>query len=61
MLVLSRKLNEVLVVGENIRITITEIRGDKVKIGIEAPKEVNVDRLEVWEAKQRELTNKAVS
>lgn len=52
MLVLSRKKNETIVVG-NARITIVEIRGDKIKVGIEAPMEVNVDRLEVWEAKQR--------
>jgi carbon storage regulator len=60
MLVLSRKKNETIVVG-NARITIVEIRGDKIKVGIEAPMEVNVDRLEVWEAKQRALTNKAIS
>lgn len=51
MLVLSRKKNETIVVG-NARITIVEIRGDKIKLGVEAPMEVNVDRLEVWEKKQ---------
>ena len=51
MLVLSRKRNETIVVG-NARITIVEIRGDKIKLGVEAPMEVNVDRLEVWEKKQ---------
>ena len=56
MLVLSRKVNEVLVInygGIQFRVCVTEIRGDKVKIGVEAPLEVQVDRLEVWEAKQR--------
>jgi carbon storage regulator len=64
MLVLSRKVNEVLVInygGIQFRVCVTEIRGDKVKIGVEAPLDVRVDRLEVWEAKQRTLTNKAVS
>ena len=56
MLVLSRKVNEVLVInygGIQFRVCVTEIRGDKVKIGVEAPLEVQVDRLEVWEAKQK--------
>ena len=55
-LVLSRKVNEVLVInygGIQFRVCVTEIRGDKVKIGVEAPLEVRVDRLEVWEAKQK--------
>jgi carbon storage regulator len=56
MLVLSRKVNEVLVINYGdiqFRVCVTEIRGDKVKIGVEAPLEVRVDRLEVWEAKLR--------
>lgn len=47
MLVLSRKIGEVICVGENIRITVVDIRGDKVRLGIAAPKEVIVDREEV--------------
>jgi len=54
MLVLSRKKNESIVIDENIVITIVEIRGDKVRLGIEAPKEVPVHRLEIHEAIQRE-------
>lgn len=56
MLVLSRKIGQVLVInygGIQFRVCVTEIRGDKVKIGVEAPLEVQVDRLEVWEAKQK--------
>lgn len=52
MLVLSRKKNESIIIDGHI-VTIVEIRGDKIKLGIEAPREINVDRLEVWEAKQR--------
>ena len=52
MLVLSRKKNESIIIDGHI-VTIVEIRGDKIKLGIEAPREINVDRLEVWKAKQR--------
>jgi carbon storage regulator len=53
MLVLSRKLNESIVIRDNIAITVVEIRGDKVRLGIEAPKEVPVHRREVYEAIKR--------
>jgi carbon storage regulator len=52
MLVLSRKKDEQILIGNNITVTITEIRGDKVRIGIEAPPEVVVDRREVAEKKK---------
>ena len=52
MLVLSRKQGEVIMVG-NAAITIVRIYGNRVWVGITAPPEVAVDRLEVWEAKQR--------
>ncbi|MBL8815226.1 MAG: carbon storage regulator CsrA [Planctomyces sp.] len=48
MLVLSRKKNEKIVVADIIRICIVEIHGDKVRIGIEAPRNVTVHREEVW-------------
>jgi len=54
MLVLSRRKNESIVVRDDIVITVVEIRGDKVRLGIEAPKEVPVHRQEVWDAIQRE-------
>lgn len=48
MLALSRKKNEALIVNNNVEITILEIKGDQVKIGINAPKEVPVYRKEVY-------------
>ena len=50
MLVLSRKKNESIVVDDSIVITIVEIRGDKVRLGIEAPREVAIHRTEVRDA-----------
>lgn len=49
MLALSRKKNEAIIINNNIEITILEVRGDQVKIGITAPKEVPVYRKEVYE------------
>ncbi len=54
MLVLSRQRDESIIIGDNIVITIVEIRGDKVRLGIEAPTEISVHRQEVYEAIQRE-------
>lgn len=54
MLVLSRKKNESIIIGDNISIVVVEIRGDKVRLGIEAPREVSVHRNEVYEAIKRE-------
>lgn len=50
MLVLSRKKNESIVINDNIEIVVVEIRGDKVRLGVEAPKEIPVHRREVYEA-----------
>ncbi len=52
MLVLSRKKNESIVVNDAIVITVVEIRGDKVRLGIEAPREVPIHRSEVYAAIQ---------
>ncbi|MGD9648733.1 MAG: carbon storage regulator CsrA, partial [Pirellulales bacterium] len=54
MLVLSRQRDESIMIGDNIVITVVDIRGDKVRLGINAPTEVPVHRQEVYEAIQRE-------
>ena len=54
MLVLSRHRDESIMVGDGIEITIVDIRGDKVRLGIQAPTDVPVHRREVYDAIQRE-------
>jgi carbon storage regulator len=54
MLVLSRQRDESIIIGDNVVVTVVDIRGDKVRLGIEAPKEVPVHRQEVYEAIRRE-------
>ena len=53
MLVLSRKKNESIVINDDITIVVVEIRGDKVRLGVDAPKEVPVHRQEVYDAIRR--------
>ena len=53
MLVLSRKKNESIVINDDITIVVVEIRGDKVRLGVEAPKEIPVHRREVYDAIKR--------
>ena len=54
MLVLSRQKNESIIIGDDVEITIVDVRGDKVRLGITAPKEITVHRKEIYEAIQRE-------
>lgn len=54
MLVLSRHKNQEITIGDNIRVMVIEIRGDKVRLGITAPRDVPVHRHEAYEAIQRE-------
>ncbi|MEO2030515.1 MAG: carbon storage regulator CsrA [Planctomycetaceae bacterium] len=54
MLVLSRKKNESIVINDDVVVTIIEIRGDKVRLGIEAPRDIPVHRREVLDAILRE-------
>ena len=54
MLVLSRKKNESIVINNDIKIVVVEIRGDKVRLGIDAPRDVTVHREEIYDAIKRE-------
>ena len=54
MLVLSRQKDESIMIGDDVEITIVDVRGDKVRLGITAPKSIPVHRMEVYEAIQRE-------
>ncbi|MHC4483116.1 MAG: carbon storage regulator CsrA [Planctomycetota bacterium] len=58
MLVLSRQKDESIMIGDNVEITIVDVRGDKVRLGITAPREISVHRREVYEAIQREKNEK---
>jgi carbon storage regulator len=59
MLILSRKVDEKIMIGEDISISIIEIRGDQIRIGVDAPKNVKVYRREVFDAIKAE--NKAAA
>lgn len=58
MLVLSRQKDESIIIGDDVEITIVDVRGDKVRLGINAPKNITVHRKEVYEAIQREKAEK---
>ncbi|QLB40697.1 MULTISPECIES: carbon storage regulator CsrA [Mannheimia] len=49
MLILTRKIGEVLLVGDDVEITVLSIRGNQVKLGVNAPKEISVHRQEIYE------------
>ena len=57
MLVLARKRDEQIVIGDDIVVTVVDVRGDKVRLGIQAPSHVTVHRSEVFAAIQRSLGN----
>jgi carbon storage regulator len=54
MLVLSRKKNESIIIGDVIEVVVVEIRGDKVRLSVRVPAEISVHRCEVWDAIARE-------
>ena len=58
MLVLSRQRDQSIMIGDDVEITIVDVRGDKVRLGITAPKSIPVHRMEVYEAIQREKSQK---
>ena len=57
MLVLSRKQDEKIIIGNSITLMVVSIQGDKVRLGIEAPKDVSIHREEVYQAIQRDRTD----
>jgi len=61
MLVLSRQKDESIMIGDNVEIIIVDVRGDKVRLGITAPKEIPVHRREIFDAIQREKKEKKES
>jgi len=58
MLVLSRQRDESIMIGDNVEIIIVDVRGDKVRLGITAPKDIPVHRREIYDAIQREKGEK---
>ena len=61
MLILSRKTNEKIIIGNDITVSIIEVRGDQVKIGVEAPRTVKVYRQEIYQAIQSENKEAVIS
>jgi carbon storage regulator len=59
MLVLSRQRDETIMIGDDVEITVVDIRGDKVRLGISAPRSIQVHRKEVYDAIKRENENAA--
>lgn len=58
-MVLSRQKDESIMIGDDVEITIVDVRGDKVRLGINAPRSIPVHRKEIYEAIQREKAQKA--
>ena len=56
MLVLSRKKDETIIINDNIRVMVVEIRGDKVRLGIQAPPNIRIDREEIHQKRNRATT-----
>ena len=61
MLVLSRKKNESIVINDNIIVVVVDVRGDKVRLGVNAPSDVTVHRKEVYDAIRRQTSVHALS
>lgn len=59
MLVLTRKVGEQIIIGDDIRLIVVEIQGDKIRLGVCAPKRVVIDRLEVHERRKKDVADHA--
>ncbi|KKL54755.1 hypothetical protein LCGC14_2262190, partial [marine sediment metagenome] len=57
--VLSRKKDEAIIIGDDVKITIVDVRGDKVRLGIDAPRSIPVHREEIYDIIQKEKARKA--
>lgn len=60
MLVLTRKRDESIIIGDDIKITVVEVRGDQVKLGVDAPRTISVHREEVYREIQEEIRRTAM-
>ena len=54
MLILTRRIGEVLIIGKTIRVTVLQVKGSQVRLGVDAPREIEVDREEIHERKLKE-------
>nr|WP_308809687.1 carbon storage regulator CsrA [Providencia sp. PROV195] len=61
MLILTRRVGETLMIGDDIKVTVLGVKGTQVRIGIEAPKDVGVHRQEIYNAIQEEIKNATAS
>ncbi|MBG5893283.1 carbon storage regulator CsrA [Providencia rettgeri] len=61
MLILTRRVGETLMIGDDIKVTVLGVKGNQVRIGIEAPKDVGVHRQEIYNAIQEEIKNATAS